>query len=265
MTVANPVLIEAALTATDLSFSTQGKTLLDGVSLSVRRGSVVGLIGHNGSGKSTLLKLLARQLRPTTGAVRVDGHPVTEFSERAFARKVAYLPQDTSLASDMTAEELVRCGRYAWHGALGRVSDEDREKVAEAMRRTGTDGLAKRMVNTLSGGERQRVWLAMLVAQNAGYLLLDEPISALDVSHQIEVMTLVRDMSRLNVGVVVVLHDINMAARFCDHLYALKGGALIRQGSTETLMTADNLTEIYYIGFEVMAHPRDGKPLAYVV
>lgn len=264
MTFANRVPVDAGLTATGLSFSTEGKSLLRAVSLAVHRGSVVGLIGHNGSGKSTLLKLLARQLLSSAGTVLVDGCPAADFSDRAFARKVAYLPQDTSLSSDMTAEELVRCGRYAWHGAFGRFGDEDRASVNEALQLTGTYGLARRTVSTLSGGERQRVWLAMLIAQNAGYLLLDEPISALDVSHQIEVMSLVRDMSRLNVGVVVVLHDINMAARFCDHLYALKGGTLIQSGPTAELMTAGNLTEIYDVGFEVMPHPKDGRPLAYV-
>lgn len=260
-----PVAAKPALTAEDIYFTVEGRTLVKAVTISVARGSVVGLIGHNGSGKSTLLKILARQLRPSSGKALINGSSISNLSGRAFARQVAYLPQDTSITSDMTAEELIRCGRYAWHGAVGRFSDEDHAKVNEAMKLTGTEGFSKRLVNTLSGGERQRVWLAMLLAQNPSYLLLDEPISALDVSHQIEVMALVRDMSRLNVGVVVVLHDVNMAARFCDHLYALKRGVLIKEGSTAELMTAGNLTEIYDTDFEVMPHPKDGKPLAYVM
>ena len=193
---------------------------------------MAGLVGHNGSGKSTLVKLLARQEAPTAGAIHFDGQPLGAWRDRAFARAVAYLPQHTPLAPGMLVRELVALGRYPWHGALGRFTNADRDKVAEAMALTDTARYADRFVDTLSGGERQRVWLAMLIAQDAGCLLLDEPTSALDIAHQIEVLSLVRKLSReRGVTVIVVLHEINMAARFCDEIVALREGRLVARGA----------------------------------
>ena len=143
----------------------------------------------------------------------------------------------------MTVRELVALGRYPWHGALGRFSCTDTRKVLEAMEQTDVVGFADRAVDSLSGGERQRVWLAMLVAQDSDCLLLDEPIFALDIAHQIEVLALVRRLSEeRGIGVVVVLHDINMAGRFCDELIALKGGSLLAHGPSAELMRADTLS-----------------------
>jgi iron complex transport system ATP-binding protein len=206
-----------------------------------------------------LLKLLARQQPSSSGAIRFEGRPLKEWNDRDYARKVAYLPQQTPPAAGMLVKELVALGRYPWHGALGRFTEIDREKVAEAMTLADIEPFADRLVDTLSGGERQRAWLAMLVAQDADYLLLDEPISALDVAHQIEVLSLVRQLAReRNLGIVVVLHDVNMAARFCDEIMALHSGRLIARGAPAEIMTPTKLEAVYGIPMGVMPSP-DGR------
>ncbi len=248
-----------------VSFAIPERVLLEPLTLALPARRVVGLIGHNGSGKSTLLKLLARQQPVSSGTIQFEGKALKDWGDRPFARKVAYLPQQTPPASGMLVKELVALGRYPWHGALGRFGQTDRDKVAEAMALTDVEMFADRLVDTLSGGERQRVWLAMLVAQDAECLLLDEPISALDVAHQMEVLSLVHRLSaERGIGVVVVLHDVNMAARFCDEIIALHGGKLIARGAPEAIMTEPELEAIYGIPMGVMAHPDTGKPISFV-
>lgn len=255
---------QALFTLDGVSFEASGRTLLKPLSLTLARHRMVGLIGHNGSGKSTLVKLLARQQQPAAGTLQFAGQPLAQWENRAFARKVAYLPQQLPAADGMTVRELVALGRYPWHGAFGRFSRTDTQKVFEAMAQTDVVCFADRAVDSLSGGERQRVWLAMLVAQDSECLLLDEPISALDIAHQIEVLALVRRLSEeRGIGVVVVLHDINMAARFCDELIALKSGSLLAHGPTAELMRADMLSAIYGIPMGTVAHPHGGMPISF--
>lgn len=247
------------------SFAIPERTLLEPLTLSLKGHRVIGLIGHNGSGKSTLIKLLARQQAATGGTIAFEGKDLSAWGERPFARKVAYLPQQTPLTSGMLVRELVALGRYPWHGPLGRFGHDDHDKVAEAMALTDVERFADRLVDTLSGGERQRVWLAMLVAQDVRFLLLDEPISALDVTHQVEVLSLVQNLSRdKGLGVVVVLHDVNMAARFCDEILALQRGRLIARGTPSDIMTPDQLHAIYGIAMEVIPHPLTGQPVSFV-
>ncbi|WP_246776835.1 ATP-binding cassette domain-containing protein [Microvirga sp. VF16] len=250
---------------TDVSFSIPERTLLHPLTLTLPGQRVIGLIGHNGSGKSTLIKLLARQQPVSGGAIAFEGKGLSDWGERPFARRVAYLPQQTPPASGMLVKELVALGRYPWHGPLGRFGATDREKVREAMVLADVEPFADRLVDTLSGGERQRVWLAMLVAQDAQFLLLDEPISALDVTHQVEVLALVQRLSReRGLGVVVVLHDVNMAARFCDEILALQMGRLIARGTPDEIMTPHQLQAIYGIAMDVIPHPVTGQPVSFV-
>ncbi|KQQ79701.1 ATP-binding cassette domain-containing protein [Aureimonas sp. Leaf324] len=245
------------------SFAVAGRTLLHPLDLDLAPGRVVGLVGHNGSGKSTLLKLMARQERPTAGRIRFGTRDLAAWGERDFARHVAYLPQTTPPAPGLTVRDLAALGRYPWHGPFGRFTDTDRARVEAALAATGMLALAERAVDALSGGERQRAWLAMLVAQDAGCLLLDEPISALDVAHQIEVLGLVRSLSRSHgVGVVVVLHDINMAARFCDEIVALKAGRLVARGGPGDVVTAPALEAIYGLPMAILRHPGRPDPVA---
>lgn len=245
----------------NLSAEVPGRRLLDDLSLDLPAGRVIALIGHNGSGKSTLLKVLARQI-PAQGQIDFEGRPLSAWRARDHARRLAFLPQTTPPAEGMMVRELVALGRYPWHGALGRFGPADHAAVADAMEECGVDQFADRLVDTLSGGERQRVWLAMMVAQQAGTLLLDEPISALDIAHQVEVMDLVRRMCHAQGrSAVIVLHEVNMAARFCDHVVALKGGRLVLQGGPADLMRPDALNAIYGLPMQVLTRD-DGLPVA---
>lgn len=247
-----------------VSFVVPGRQLLAPLTLDLPSRGVVGLVGHNGSGKSTLIKLLGRQQRPSGGRIGFRGRSLDDWGDRAFARAVAYLPQATPQAPGLLVRELVAMGRYPWHGALGRIGATDRRIVTEAMALTGTEAFAERLVDSLSGGERQRVWLAMLVAQDAGCLLLDEPISALDVAHQVEVMALVRRLADARgVTVLVVLHDINLAARYCDEILALHGGHLIRRGSPDDLLTPESLEAVYGIRMGIFRHPDTDVPISF--
>ena len=245
----------------NLSVDVPGRRLLDGITLNLPEGQVIALIGHNGSGKSTLLKVLARQVA-ADGRIAFEGRPLSGWRPRDYARRLAFLPQTTPPAEGMLVRELVALGRYPWHGALGRFGPRDHEAVAAAMQECGVAPFADRLVDTLSGGERQRVWLAMMVAQQAGTLLLDEPISALDIAHQVEVLALIRRMCHdQQRSAVIVLHDVNMAARFCDHIVALKRGRLAMQGSPAELIHPDALHAIYGLPMQVLTKD-DGTPVA---
>lgn len=239
--------------------------LLRDIDLDIPPGRVCGLIGHNGSGKSTLLKLLARQTRASAGQMHFQGQDASRWPAREWARQVAYLPQRLPPAGAITVRELVRMGRYPWRGAWGRHTAADHALVGEALRETGLEGQGDRLVDSLSGGERQRAWLALLVAQQARCLLLDEPISALDVAHQLRVLDLVRRLSQEHgLSVVMVLHDINMAARYCDQVIALRAGSLLMNGPVEALMRTDMLQAIYGVRMAVVPHPVDQTPVALV-
>lgn len=243
--------------------SVPGRTLVHPTDLHLEPGMVHGLVGHNGSGKSTLLKLLARQLPRTGGEAQFDGRPLDRWADRAFARAVAYMPQETPRGRGLTVLDLVRFGRYPWHGAFGRFGALDGQAVEAALALTHLDRFKDRAVDTLSGGERQRAWIAMMVAQESRFLLLDEPTSALDVAHQIDVLALVRDLATIRgVGVVMVLHDINMAARFCDSIVALREGRVVAVGTPATIMTGDALKHIYGLPMGVAALGPAGR-LAY--
>lgn len=255
----------AVMQVTNLRVDVAGKTLLELPALELPATGVTGLVGQNGSGKSTLLRILARQQSPSQGDVRYDGRRLSDWGVREFARRVAYLPQQTPLAAGLTARELVALGRYPWHGALGRFLAQDAARVDEALVATETIGLADRFVDSLSGGERQRVWLAMLLAQNADLLLLDEPISALDPAHQTSVLSLIGRISRDNtVAVLVVLHDVNLAARYCDYLIALKRGRLIAAGAPADIMSSEQLSTVYDVDMGVFPNPDTDGVIAYV-
>ncbi|MBE7186024.1 MAG: ATP-binding cassette domain-containing protein [Methylobacterium mesophilicum] len=246
-----------------LAFAVPGRALLHPLTLEFTCGRVTALLGKNGSGKSTLLKLLARQAEPSTGSVRLGDRALGDWSERDFARQVAYLPQETPSTTGLLVRELVSLGRYPWHGALGRFSDNDSQKVEDALVLADVAPLAEREVDTLSGGERQRVWIAMLVAQDARWLLLDEPISALDISHQLDVLGLLRRLVReRGLGVIVVLHEVNMAARFCDRVIALKDGRLAAANDMEDFMVPERLRDVYGVAMNVVRHPISGIPVA---
>jgi iron complex transport system ATP-binding protein len=249
-----------------VSFDLGNRTLLRPLNLALGPGRCYGLIGPNGSGKSTLLKLLARQLAPTRGEICFRGRSLATWDARPFARELGYLPQFTPATDGMLVEELVALGRYPWHGPLGRFASRDRAKVAEAMALTQVDIFRGRPVDSLSGGERQRVWLAMLLAQDAGCLLLDEPISALDIAHQIEVLAVIRGMTMNRaMTILVVLHDVNMAARYCDEIIALGQGALVARSTPDEIMTPERLERIYGVRMGVTCPGGSDRAIGYVL
>lgn len=249
----------------NLTYAIDGKTVVHPLSMSLGRGELVGLIGHNGSGKSTLMKMIARQIDPAGGCIRLGGRDLAGWSAQSFAREVAYMPQHLSPASGMTVEELVRLGRYPWHGALGRFSAEDHAHVVDAMAVTGIATMAQRSVDTLSGGERQRVWMALLLAQKSDLLLLDEPIAALDIAHQLSTLELVHSITRdLHRGVLIILHDITLAVRYCDRLVVMQDGYMRADAPASEVLDSGILQDVYGVPIHVIPHPRTEQPTVLV-
>ncbi|APO78706.1 iron(3+)-hydroxamate ABC transporter ATP-binding protein FhuC (plasmid) [Rhizobium etli 8C-3] len=256
----------AFLTMSGVDYSMGTRKILSGIDLALEHGRVYGLIGPNGSGKSTLMKIIARQIVPVAGTVSVEGRAATKWGGRAFARNIAYMPQFAPPTDGMTVRELVSLGRFPWHGTLGRFGKIDRELVEDAISRTDLEAFADALVANMSGGERQRAWIAMMLAQNARCLLLDEPTSALDLAHQASVLSLIQSLSRERaLSVVIVLHDINLAARYCDEIIALNHGRITAKGSPGTIMQADLLKTIFGIGMGVFSHPARGEPVSYLL
>ncbi len=254
------------LELSDIGYAAGSKRILDAIDLKLDAGHVYGRVGANGSGKSTLLKIIARQIVPTSGASDFLGKPLSAWGGRAFARNVAYMPQFTPATDGMSVRELVSLGRFPWHGTLGLFTAEDPRMVDEAMARTDIGDFADRSVANLSGGERQRVWIGMMLAQNARCLLLDEPTSALDLAHQASVLSLVHSLAReRGLTVVVVLHDVNLAARYCDRIIALNRGCIVAEGTPATIMTAERLQEIFSVGMGVFPHPYRQEPVSYLL
>ncbi|MDG6692802.1 ATP-binding cassette domain-containing protein, partial [Staphylococcus aureus] len=212
---------DAGFSLKDVTFRVPGRTLLHPLSLTFPAGKVTGRLGHNGSGKSTLLKMLGRHQKPSGGDILLNGEPLADWNSKAFAREVAYLPQQLPAAEGMTVRELVAIGRYPWHGALGRFGAEDRERVEEAISLVGLKALAHRLVDSLSGGERQRAWIAMLVAQNSRCLLLDEPTNHLDLDMR---QALTDALIEFEGALVVVSHDRHLIRSTTDDLYLVHDG-----------------------------------------
>lgn len=236
--------------------------VLDGVTLQVPSGKITALVGRNGCGKSTLLKTMARILKPSRGKVYLDGEEVLAMSTREVARKLAILPQSPSAPSSMTVRGLVELGRYPHQNLLGQKTAEDVRAVGWALEVTGLEELALRHLSELSGGQRQRAWIAMALAQGTELLLLDEPTTYLDMAHQLEVLELLR---RLNTQegktVVMVVHDLNHATRYADHMVAVLDGRVVSEGPPGELLTPDFFVEVFGVRARVLADEDGGRPL----
>ncbi|MFD8067850.1 heme ABC transporter ATP-binding protein [Streptomyces parvulus] len=236
-----------------------GRPVLDGVDVRVRAGEVLALVGPNGAGKSTLLGALAADVPAAEGVVRVHGRPAGEWSAPELALRRAVLPQSASLSFPFPVAEVVRMGRAPWAG--GEREAEDDTAVAEAMARTEVAGFAGRSFSALSGGERARVALARVLAQRAPLLLLDEPTAALDLRHQELVLRLCRERARAGDAVVVVLHDLALAAAYADRVAVLRAGRIAAEGAPAEVFDEDLLSEVYDQPVEVLPHPRTGALL----
>lgn len=247
----------------DLRVTYGMRTVLDLDKLTIAPGRFTAILGQNGSGKSTLMKILARQDCARQGRVLLNGKPLQRYRASEFARTVAYLPQHLPDAPGLDARALCTLGRYPWRGAFARWHREDERIVTQCLRSMDVERFAGTLVDHLSGGERQRSWIAMALAQQAGCILLDEPVSALDVAHQVEVVAhLARQNKENGIGVIAILHDINLAARYADEIITLKQGRPAFQGPPEDLLDGARLRELFGHPFSIAHHPRDGRPVA---
>lgn len=250
------------LTVHDLELGYGERTVIESLDLVLPPGRVTAIVGANACGKSTLLRSMSRLLRPRTGQVLLDGEQVHKLPAKELARTLGLLPQAPTAPEGITVSDLVGRGRNPHQRLLSRWSAEDDAAVAAALEATDTVGLADRPVDELSGGQRQRVWIAMALAQQTDVLLLDEPTTYLDVSHQVEVLDLLTDLNRTRgTTIVMVLHDLNLAARYADHLVALAGGRLHAAGEPHTVLTEENVRAVFGLDCSVITDPVSGRPL----
>lgn len=241
----------------DVDVEISGRRIVQEMSLSIDSGQFVGIVGPNGSGKSTTLRCLYRALAPSRGVVDVGGRDVTAISMRENARQVGALTQDSSLQFDFTATEVVATGRLPHTPIFGGDRAAENEICVDAMRQAGAEHLAARSFATLSGGERQRVLIARALAQQPRVLVMDEPTNHLDVQHQYGVLTAAK---RLGITVIAALHDLNIAAQYCDQIFVLGGGRLVCSGTPGEVITEDVIRRCFSIGCYVVTHPRLGVP-----
>ncbi|MDT9693185.1 ABC transporter ATP-binding protein [Streptomyces sp. P9(2023)] len=253
---------QSRLTARGLTLAYEDRTVVEDLDLGVPDGRVTVIVGPNACGKSTTLRALGRLLKPAGGAVLLDGESLAKLPTKRIAQSIGLLPQTPVAPDAITVGDLVSRGRQPHQAWWKQWSEADERAVVEAMERTDVAALADRSVDELSGGQRQRVWIAMALAQETELLLLDEPTTYLDIAHQVEVLDLVR---RLNVTrgrtVVVVLHDLNQAARYADHLVAMKAGRVVAEGPPAEIVTADLVRDVFGLESVVVPDPVTGSPL----
>jgi iron complex transport system ATP-binding protein len=249
------------LRATDVSFAYHvgAPRVIDGVSIAIERGDLVGLLGPNGSGKTTMLKIIGGMLRPRQGAVEFEGRRLADWPRREVARRIAYVPQETHAPFDFSVLEIVLMGRFPHLGPFALEGPEDLAVAQRALEATGTSMFASRLFHTLSGGEKQRVVIASALAQNPELLLLDEPTASLDVGHQLEVQQLLTRLNRGgNVTMVLSTHDLNFAASLCKRLVLIRDGRVLASGPTEQVLTPAAVRALYDVEADVHMHAGAG-------
>jgi len=236
--------------------------VVEGLTLEVPHGRITSVVGPNGCGKSTLLRSLARLMKPSRGAVLLDGAAISNLPTREVAKRLGILPQSPSAPEGLSVRELAAQGRYPHQSWLRQWSKGDERAVERALETTGMIELADRPLDTLSGGQRQRAWISMALAQETETLLLDEPTTFLDMAHQLEVLELLERLNREEGRtILMVLHDLNNAARFSHHMVALSGGRIFDAGPPERVMTPELFQEVFHVEADVVSDPRTGNPL----
>nr|WP_313543904.1 ABC transporter ATP-binding protein [Leifsonia aquatica] len=250
------------LVARDLTLSYEGRVVVEGLDLTVPPGKVTAIVGPNACGKSTLLRGLSRLLAPAGGSVLLDGADIHSLPTKQVATRLGLLPQTPVAPDGITVADLVSRGRYPHQGWFRRWTADDDTAVSEAMAATGITELAERSVDELSGGQRQRVWIAMALAQQTDILLLDEPTTFLDISHQIDVLDLLLDLNAARgATIVMVLHDLNLAARYADHLVAMRDGSIVAAGDPSEVVTAELVRDVFGVESVIASDPVTATPL----
>ncbi|WP_430618330.1 iron complex transport system ATP-binding protein [Enterococcus sp. DIV1767] len=245
-----------------LSLGYQDKNVIQNIDVSFLEGKTSIIIGPNGCGKSTLLKGLGRILTLRQGKVFLFSKALTELSTKEIAQSLAFLPQGIETPSDTTVREIIELGRYPHQGVFRKISFEDEQIIENVLAQTELTALAHRQVDSLSGGQKQRVWIAMALAQKTPVILLDEPTTYLDMGHQLDILKLLDSLQQhLSLTVVMVLHDLNLAARFADIMLAMKDGKLIKQGSVTDIMQPILLRELFDIDATIVEDPINGRPI----
>ena len=250
-----------ALHVKDVSVGYGERTVLDALNVDIKRGTVTSIVGPNGCGKSTLLRTMSRLLNPTKGEIVLDGKSIHDIPTRKLATQLGLLPQTPIAPDGIVVADLVGRGRTPHQGILGRWSQQDYDIVAEALETTGISDLAERSIDELSGGQRQRVWIAMALAQRTETLLLDEPTTYLDVKHQLDVLDLLTELNRdRGTTIVMVLHDLNLAARYSDELVAVSGGKVFAHGHPREVITKENVKSVFGIDSVIITDPVSDQP-----
>jgi iron complex transport system ATP-binding protein len=253
---------QRALSAEGVSIGYGRAIVVRDLSFVIPRGVFTVLLGPNGSGKSTILRTLSGLLSPQHGAVLLDGLAIASLSSKEVARRIGVLSQGPTAPEGLTVRDLVQQGRYPHRSLFGRWTPQDDEACAEAMTLTGMDTFQDRPLDNLSGGERQRAWIAMALAQQTDILLLDEPTTFLDLAHQLEILDLIGDLVReRGKTVVAVLHDLNQAARYADHMVLLKAGNIVTTGRPADVMTASAIADVFGVDASIISDPVTGTPM----
>ncbi|MDR1690855.1 MAG: ABC transporter ATP-binding protein [Candidatus Methanoplasma sp.] len=254
MVSGNPLDIES------LSYTYVNLPVLDEISLSVKKGEILGILGPNGCGKTTLLKNLNRNLHPHKGCVLIDGSDIEEISKKEIAKKVGVVPQSNEIRFAFTVREIVGMGRMPFQDSFRGASSKDLEIIEKAMEQTGVLSMADRLINTMSGGERQRVIIARAISQTPEIILMDEPTLHLDINMQFEVLDLIKRLSKENdLTVIIVSHDLPMVTRYCDRIVLIHDHKVFAMGTPEEILTEENMRAVFNVDAKLEKDPRTGN------
>ena len=252
----------SCISTKNLNISYGNLDIVKDLNLDIPKGKITTIIGSNGCGKSTILKTIARIIQAKSGDIFVNNINIKEQSPKDLAKVMAVLPQSPQAPSGLTVEELIAYGRFPHQKGFGKMRKEDEDIVTWALKSTGIEEFRDRPIEALSGGQRQRAWIAMALAQQTEILILDEPTTYLDLAHQLEILKLLEDLNRKQgTTIVMVIHELNNAARFADHMIGVKKGKVVCEGTAHEVMTKENLKELFNIDAEIVEDPRNNKPV----